>query len=175
MTPWSVSPKAGWSSSAARAAIASILQAPSSSEYSLWACRCTAEALLTGPSIMPIRADGTGAFRDASARFACYLQQDREDRADHACPDARKERGEADDHRPLHRIEALVNRIGKSIDPAVNFDEAGFHLSFNPIESLVNLVEPVVDVIKPAGDLLLEVIHALGGPCFSCHHSHGSD
>src|SRR3954447_24247958 len=73
MTPWSVSPKAGWSSSAARAAIASILQAPSSNEYSLWACRWTAEAELTGPSIMPIRADGTGAFCDASARFPCYF------------------------------------------------------------------------------------------------------
>src|SRR3954453_1710674 len=34
-------------SSAARAAIASILQAPSSSEYSLWACRWTAEGELT--------------------------------------------------------------------------------------------------------------------------------
>src|SRR3954470_8628638 len=48
MTPWSVSPRAGWPISAARAAIASILQAPSSSEYSLWAWRWTAGALLTG-------------------------------------------------------------------------------------------------------------------------------
>ena len=39
---------AGWPNSAARAASLSILQAPSSSEYSLWACRCTAAGLLTG-------------------------------------------------------------------------------------------------------------------------------
>src|SRR3954468_11935664 len=116
MTPWSVSPKAGWSSSAARAAIASILQAPSSSEYSLWACRCTAEALLTGPSIMPIRADGTGAFRDASTRFPCYLQQNREDRADDAGPDARKERKDADEHGPLHTIETGIDRRHPLVD-----------------------------------------------------------
>src|SRR3954452_21187073 len=48
ITPWSVSPRAGWPISAARAAIASILQAPSSSEYSLWAWRWTADGLLTG-------------------------------------------------------------------------------------------------------------------------------
>ena len=39
MTPWSVSPSAGISSSAARAAMRLILQAPSSSEYSLWTCK----------------------------------------------------------------------------------------------------------------------------------------
>src|SRR5215207_4173981 len=50
MTPWSVSPRAGCPSSAARAAIASILQAPSSSEYSLWAWRWTAEGVLTRES-----------------------------------------------------------------------------------------------------------------------------
>src|SRR3954451_23826957 len=108
MTPWSVSPRAGWSSSAARAAIASILQAPSSREYSLWACRCTAEEGLTGPSIMPIRADGNGAFRDASARFTGYLQQNREDRPDYGCPDARKEREDADEHGPLHSVETGI-------------------------------------------------------------------
>src|SRR3954451_14912635 len=48
MTPWSVRPRAGMPSSAARSAIASILQAPSSSEYSLWACRWTAVGVLTG-------------------------------------------------------------------------------------------------------------------------------
>src|SRR5260370_42681235 len=48
MTPWSVRPRAGCPSSAARAAIASILQAPSSSEYSLWAWRWTAAGVLTG-------------------------------------------------------------------------------------------------------------------------------
>src|SRR5215218_1603405 len=50
MTPWSVRPRAGWPSSAARAAIASILQAPSSSEYSLWAWRWTAGSVLTKES-----------------------------------------------------------------------------------------------------------------------------
>src|SRR5688500_13834117 len=49
MTPWSVSPRAGMSSSAARAASLSILQAPSSSEYSLWTCRW-ATVPLTWPS-----------------------------------------------------------------------------------------------------------------------------
>src|SRR6266480_502943 len=34
MTPWSVSPRAGCSNAAARSASASILQAPSSTEYS---------------------------------------------------------------------------------------------------------------------------------------------
>ena len=39
MTPWSVSPSAGWPNSVARAARPSILQAPSSSEYSEWTWR----------------------------------------------------------------------------------------------------------------------------------------
>src|SRR3954464_2313166 len=58
MTPWSVSPSAGWSNSAARAASPSILQAPSSSEYSEWTWRCTAAAKAT-PS-MRSRSDGAG-------------------------------------------------------------------------------------------------------------------
>src|SRR3954447_1567122 len=58
MTPWSVSPSAGWSNSAARAARPSILQAPSSSEYSEWTWRCTAAAMAT-PS-MRSRSDGAG-------------------------------------------------------------------------------------------------------------------
>src|SRR4051812_6928437 len=45
MTPWSVSPSAGCPNSAARAASPSILQAPSSSEYSEWTCRWTAGAI----------------------------------------------------------------------------------------------------------------------------------
>src|SRR5215204_461523 len=39
MTPWSVRPRAGWPKAAARSARRSILQAPSSSEYSEWTCR----------------------------------------------------------------------------------------------------------------------------------------
>src|SRR3954454_24666594 len=46
MTPWSVSPMAGWPYAAARSASASILHAPSSSEYSEWTCRCATEGLL---------------------------------------------------------------------------------------------------------------------------------
>src|SRR5436190_4721420 len=42
MTPWAVRPSAGWPNSAARAAKASILQAPSRSEYSEWTCKWTA-------------------------------------------------------------------------------------------------------------------------------------
>src|SRR5919112_4584181 len=48
MTPWSVRPIAGCPSSAARAASASILQAPSSSEYSEWTCRWAQQGVLTG-------------------------------------------------------------------------------------------------------------------------------
>src|SRR3954452_18162627 len=48
MTPWSVRPSAGWPNSAARLARALMLHAPSSSEYSEWTCRGTAEGVLTG-------------------------------------------------------------------------------------------------------------------------------
>src|SRR3954451_2916051 len=47
ITPWSVSPIAGWPSSAARAARASTLHAPSSSEYSEWTCRWAQAGVLT--------------------------------------------------------------------------------------------------------------------------------
>src|SRR3954470_4348978 len=45
-TPGSVRPMAGWPYAAARSARASILHAPSSSEYSEWTCRCATEELL---------------------------------------------------------------------------------------------------------------------------------
>ena len=48
MTPWSVSPIAGWPYAAARSASLSILHAPSSSEYSEWTCRCATVGVLTG-------------------------------------------------------------------------------------------------------------------------------
>ena len=52
MTPWSVSPSAGCSNAAARAASASILHAPSSSEYSEWTWRWAQAVLIrTSPSI----------------------------------------------------------------------------------------------------------------------------
>src|SRR5579864_6621957 len=41
MTPWSVSAIAGMPNSAAFATISVVRQAPSSSEYSLWACKWT--------------------------------------------------------------------------------------------------------------------------------------
>ena len=47
ITPWSVSPSAGWPNSAARAASLSILHAPSSSEYSEWTCRWAQAGVLT--------------------------------------------------------------------------------------------------------------------------------
>src|SRR6476659_2424417 len=52
------------SSSAARAASASILQAPSSSEYSLWTCRWTASAL-TRRSFREPQTDSQQKARDS--------------------------------------------------------------------------------------------------------------
>src|SRR3954465_2443583 len=57
MTPWSVSASAGWSNSAARLARASMLQAPSSSEYSEWTWRC-AQPVLTGQRMLGAGSDG---------------------------------------------------------------------------------------------------------------------
>src|SRR5215217_5266781 len=71
MTPWSVRPRAGCPSSAARAAIASILQAPSSSEYSLWAWRWTAAGLLTKESD---HAKPGRRHRPAAERLPRYLR-----------------------------------------------------------------------------------------------------
>ena len=48
ITPWSVSPSAGWPNSAARLASASMLHAPSSSEYSEWTWRWATAGVLTG-------------------------------------------------------------------------------------------------------------------------------
>src|SRR3954447_17379302 len=62
MTPWSVTPRGGWSSAAARSARPSILQAPSSSEYSEWTWRCTAGAAVKAPPSMRSRSDGAGAI-----------------------------------------------------------------------------------------------------------------
>src|SRR4051812_25937345 len=46
MTPWSVRPSAGWPNSAARCASASMLHAPSSSEYSEWTWRWAQDGVL---------------------------------------------------------------------------------------------------------------------------------
>src|SRR3954469_25149896 len=58
MTPWSVRPRAGWPKAAARAASASILHAPSSSEYSEWTCRWAQAELLTALAMLGARPDG---------------------------------------------------------------------------------------------------------------------
>src|SRR2546421_2843419 len=58
ITPWSVSPSAGCSNAAARAARASILHAPSSSEYSEWTCRWAQAGVLTAAAILGARPDG---------------------------------------------------------------------------------------------------------------------
>src|SRR4051812_18275458 len=60
MTPWSVSPRAGWPKAAARAARASILHAPSRSEYSEWTCRWAQAGLLTALAMLGVRSDGVG-------------------------------------------------------------------------------------------------------------------
>src|SRR3954447_740689 len=62
MTPWSVSPSAGWPSAAARSASALIFAAPSSSEYSEWTCRCAQAGVLTGPPKIGARSDGVAAL-----------------------------------------------------------------------------------------------------------------
>ena len=62
ITPWSVRPSAGCPSSAARAASASILQAPSSSEYSEWTWRCAQAAVLTGERTLGAGPDGPGGL-----------------------------------------------------------------------------------------------------------------
>src|SRR5215212_3362906 len=62
MTPWSVSPSAGWPSAAARSASALIFAAPSSSEYSEWTCRCAQAGVLTGPPKIGVRSDGAAAL-----------------------------------------------------------------------------------------------------------------
>src|SRR3954471_79165 len=58
MTPWSVRPSAGWSKAAARAASASILHAPSRSEYSECTCRWAQAGVLTARAILGARSDG---------------------------------------------------------------------------------------------------------------------
>src|SRR3954453_14605160 len=65
ITPWSVRPMAGWPSSAARAARASILQAPSSSEYSEWTCRWAQAGVLTDLDTVAGRSDAGQASDQA--------------------------------------------------------------------------------------------------------------
>src|SRR6476661_6233663 len=76
MTPWSVSPSAGWSYAAARSASLSILQAPSRSEYSEWTCRW-AQVLLTGRPRLGARPDEPAP----SARACPHVAAMREDSA----------------------------------------------------------------------------------------------
>src|SRR5215212_8518721 len=89
--------------------------------------------------------------------------------------DARKERDEADDHRPVHRFEPVFHVRLEGVELVVNPLEPSFHFAFDSIEPLVDLLENLVDVVETLVDVLLEIVHALVGPCFPCHHSHGSD
>ena len=69
ITPWSVSPSAGWPNSAARAASLSILHAPSSSEYSEWTWRWAQAGVLTGGGRLdPRRTMPTARARGGPAR-----------------------------------------------------------------------------------------------------------
>src|SRR3954462_13831930 len=69
MTPWSVRPSAGWSKAAARAARASTLHAPSSSEYSEWTCRWAQAGVLTDVRTVAGGSDARGRLAQAvSAR-----------------------------------------------------------------------------------------------------------
>src|SRR3954454_10184150 len=79
MTPWSGSPRAGWPNAAARAASPSILQAPSSNEYSLWTWRCTAGAKAL-PS-MGSRADGPGRLGGLSPHLPGFGSEPHENEA----------------------------------------------------------------------------------------------
>src|ERR671910_902127 len=73
ITPWSVRPRAGMPSSAARAAIRSILQAPSSSEYSLWTWRwtaCAADCEVMPPQTYAPGRSSPPPFRGPSPQLA---------------------------------------------------------------------------------------------------------
>src|SRR4051794_1684662 len=85
ITPWSVRPSAGCPNSAARAARASMLHAPSSSEYSEWTCRWAQAGVLTegrrigaAPDATPARGRLPRTLR-TTARSA---QPDRQRRAE---------------------------------------------------------------------------------------------
>src|SRR3954449_7788936 len=76
MTPWSVSPSAGWPKAAARAARSSILHAPSSSEYSEWTCRWAQAGLLTARAMLGGRPDGWAGPSPHVAGFGSPLGRD---------------------------------------------------------------------------------------------------
>src|SRR3954453_23797102 len=70
MTPWSVRPSAGWPKAAARSARASILQAPSRSEYSEWTCRWAQAGVLTRVRSIGGGADGVACSAGSSPHVA---------------------------------------------------------------------------------------------------------
>src|SRR4051794_2183167 len=76
MTPWSVRPMAGWSNAAARSASLSMLQAPSSSEYSEWTWRCATVGELIGEGTIGVASDRIGAsprnVRDKNGAMSLY-------------------------------------------------------------------------------------------------------
>src|SRR5688572_28424248 len=69
MTPWSVSPSAGWSNAAARSARASIRQAPSRTEYSEWTWRCANDGWDTGRLTIRLGSDPKRGRRGRSRRY----------------------------------------------------------------------------------------------------------
>src|SRR4051794_40768220 len=76
MTPWSVRPSAGWPKAAARAARASILHAPSRSEYSEWTCRWAQAGLLTARAMLGGRPDGWAGSSPHVAGFGSLPWRD---------------------------------------------------------------------------------------------------
>src|SRR5687767_9110336 len=137
MTPWSVRPRAGCPNSAALAASASILHAPSRSEYSEWTWRCAQPGVLTGSRRLGGGSDGARVFRLAirgrcgllRGHSACRVeprQQHVDDPpvADDRGPlplrgrlagDERHEGGGADDH-GRGEVAGLGRRLGEDLE-----------------------------------------------------------
>src|SRR3954462_8551547 len=113
--------------------------------------------------------------------------------------DARKERDEADDHRPVHRFEPVFHVRLHGVEPLVDLFKSLVDLFKSLVElfkSLVDLFKALVDLVKAPVDLvkapvdlvkapvdvvealvdvLPEIVQPLVGPRFPCHHSDGSD
>src|SRR6202050_4404670 len=70
ITPWSVRPRAGWPNCAARWARASILHAPSSSEYSECTCRWAQDGLFTGTACYEARRTARAPCSTRASLFA---------------------------------------------------------------------------------------------------------
>src|SRR3954470_4114983 len=81
--------------------------------------------------------------------------------------DARKERDEADDHRPVHRFEPVFHVRLHGVEPLVDLFKAPVDLFKAPVDlveplvhlvkALVDLVKALVDVVEALVDVLLEI------------------